>query len=55
MAEGVHYFADGKPYRGETHKMPDGKIHTGAKHSKSSKRVYHKKDLAAAIRKKIGN
>ena len=55
MAKGVHYFADGKPYRGDVHKMDDGKIHTGAKHSKSSKRIYEKKDLAAAIRKKIGN
>jgi len=48
MAKGVHYFADGTPYSGETHKMPDGAIHTGATHSEASKRVYHRKDVASA-------
>jgi len=55
MAKGTHYFADGRPYEGEVHKMPNGHIHTGAKHTKSSKRVYEKSQLAKAIRKKIGN
>mgnify|MGYP003119441339 CR=1 FL=1 len=34
-----HFTKDGE-YKGETHKM-DGKIHTGAKHSESSKVVSH--------------
>lgn len=33
----VNYFLDGKPYKGKMHQMPDGSMHTGAKHSKSSK------------------
>jgi hypothetical protein len=55
MAKGTHYFADGRAYKGEVHKMRNGQIHTGAEHSKSSKRVYEKSQLAKAIRKKIGN
>ena len=35
-----HYTEDGL-YEGETHKM-DGEVHTGAKHSKTSKVVSHK-------------
>jgi len=37
-----HYTEDGE-YTGKTHKM-DGKVHTGAKHSKTSKVVSHKPD-----------
>jgi hypothetical protein len=37
-----HYTEDGE-YKGETHKM-DGEVHTGAKHSDSSKVVSHKPD-----------
>tara|TARA_B110000902_G_C13713518_1_gene362239 strand:- start:38 stop:283 length:246 start_codon:yes stop_codon:yes gene_type:complete len=36
-----HYTEDGE-YKGETHKM-DGEVHTGAKHSKTSKVVSHKR------------
>ena len=35
-----HYTKDGE-YKGKTHKM-DGEVHTGAKHSKTSKVVSHK-------------
>ena len=35
-----HYFKNGKEYKGKIHKM-NGQIHTGAKHSKSSKQVVH--------------
>jgi hypothetical protein len=35
-----HYFKNGKEYKGKVHKM-NGQIHTGAKHSKSSKQVVH--------------
>ena len=37
-----HYTEDGE-YKGETHKMPGGKVHTGKKHSDDSKPVSHKK------------
>ena len=43
MGKGMmHYTEDGE-YKGETHKM-DGKIHTGAEHSKTSRIVSHEKD-----------
>ena len=37
-----HYLPNGKEYMGATHKM-DGQIHTGAKHSASSKALKHAK------------
>jgi hypothetical protein len=37
-----HYLANGKEYMGATHKM-DGQVHTGAKHSDSSKVLKHSK------------
>ena len=36
-----HYTEDGE-YKGKTHKM-DGEVHTGAKHSKTSKVLSHKR------------
>jgi len=38
-----HYLPSGKEYTGPTHKMPDGSLHTGAKHTKSSQVLSHKK------------
>jgi len=38
-----HYTEDGE-YKGETHKMPGDKVHTGKKHSEDSKPVSHKPD-----------
>lgn len=38
-----HYTEDGE-YKGETHKMPGGKVHTGKKHNKKSKPVSHSPD-----------
>jgi len=35
-----HYFKTGQEYKGSVHRM-NGQIHTGAKHSKSSKQVVH--------------
>ena len=53
MAKGVkHYLRDGTPHKGGMHKMPNGQVHTGAKHSKTSKRLFHFKDLSATAKKK---
>ena len=41
-----HYLKSGKEYKGAVHKM-DGQIHTGAKHTASSKVVSHKKPKKA--------
>tara|TARA_R100001510_G_scaffold9615_1_gene7383 strand:+ start:487 stop:672 length:186 start_codon:yes stop_codon:yes gene_type:complete len=53
MAKGVkHYFKDGREHKGGTHKMPNGHLHSGKTHGKTSKRLYHFKDLSAAAKKR---
>ena len=47
-----HYFKTGVEYKGAVHKMPNGKIHTGKNHTKTSKPVVHFKDLSATAKKK---
>ena len=43
MAKGVkHYLKNGKEYKGPTHKM-GSQVHTGAKHTASSKVLVHRK------------
>ena len=37
MKKVPHYTKDGKIYKGKTHKMPNGSLHTGAKHKKTLK------------------
>ena len=55
MAKGQkHYFKDGKEFSGNTHKMSDGYLHTGLKHTKGSKVVVHLKDLSKTAQKKAG-
>ena len=49
-ANTLHYFKDGKKYRGGVHKM-NGQIHTGTRHSASSKQVVHIKDLSERAKK----
>ena len=49
MAKGVpHFFKDGKALgsdgMGAYHKMPDGSLHSGATHTKSSKKLFHYND-----------
>tara|TARA_Y100001972_G_C7633303_1_gene317930 strand:- start:1213 stop:1398 length:186 start_codon:yes stop_codon:yes gene_type:complete len=53
MAKGVkHYFRDGTEHKGGTHKMPNGETHSGARHGKNSKPVFHFKDLSKTAQKK---
>lgn len=40
-----HFLRSGKEYTGPSHRMKDGTLHTGAKHTSSSRKLYHKKDL----------
>ena len=47
-----HYHKDGTEYPGKVHKMPDGSVHSGAKHSKSSKPLSHTKPKKAKGKKK---
>tara|TARA_R100001440_G_scaffold72338_2_gene96042 strand:+ start:1149 stop:1307 length:159 start_codon:yes stop_codon:yes gene_type:complete len=51
MAKGKpHYLPSGKEYTGPTHKMKDGTLHTGAKHTKSSKVLSHKKPKSIMVK-----
>lgn len=43
MKNKPHYTKAGKLYTGKTHKMSDGSFHTGAKHTKNSQVLTHKK------------
>tara|TARA_R100000773_G_scaffold6866_3_gene7032 strand:+ start:134 stop:319 length:186 start_codon:yes stop_codon:yes gene_type:complete len=53
MGMGVkHYFKDGKELKGAYHKMPDGSLHSGAKHGKNSKPVFHFGELSKTAQKK---
>ena len=52
--KGTHFFKDGKPYEGPVHKMPNGEVHTGEKHTKDSKQVFHsKKDAMEGEKKNV--
>jgi hypothetical protein len=47
MAMGVkHYTKDGKEHKGGMHKMPNGQLHSGKTHNKSSQRLYHFGELS---------
>ena len=53
MAKGVgHYFRDGTKHKGGTHKMPNGEVHSGARHTASSKKLFHFGDLSKTAKKK---
>ena len=41
-----HYTKAGKVWKGGMHKMPNGQLHSGKTHSKSSQRLYHYGELA---------
>jgi len=47
MARSVkHYTKEGKAFKGGTHKMPNGQLHSGKSHTASSKRLFHYGDLS---------
>jgi|TARA_R100000995_G_scaffold68852_3_gene37476 hypothetical protein len=41
-----HYTKQGKVWKGGKHKMPNGQLHSGKTHSKSSQRLYHFGELS---------
>ncbi len=52
MAKGVpHYFKDGTEHKGGMHKMPNGQMHSGKAHTKTSKPVVHLSKLSKAAKK----
>lgn len=53
MGKGVkHYFRNGSEYTGATHKMPNGTVHSGSNHTKTSRPLFHFKDLNNTAQKK---
>lgn len=53
MGMGVkHYFKDGKEHKGGLHKMSDGSLHSGVKHTKSSKPLFHYGGLSEKAKRK---
>lgn len=53
MAKGVkHYKRDGTLFAGNTHKMPDGSLHTNKSHTKTSVKLFHFKDLSKRAKTK---
>ena len=41
-----HYKRDGTEYKGTSHKMPNGDLHSGKTHGKTSVKLFHFKDLS---------
>mgnify|MGYP005989596065 CR=1 FL=1 len=41
-----HYKRDGTLYTGNTHKMPNGNLHTNKSHTKTSVKLFHLKELS---------
>ena len=53
MAKGVkHYFSDGTEFKGKTHKMPNGDLHSNASHTKTSKKLFHVKQLSKTAKRR---
>ena len=48
-----HYKKDGTEHKGGTHKMPNGSLHTGKAHSKTSVKLSHYKDLSKKAKAKV--
>lgn len=48
-----HYLKSGKEWKGNTHKMPNGKLHTNKSHTKTSQPLVHFKDLSKSAKSKI--
>ena len=47
MAKGMaHYFKDGTKHMSGSHKMPSGDLHSGARHTKNSKKLFHFSELS---------
>jgi len=47
-----HYKRDGTEYKGASHKMPDGSLHTNRTHTKTSVKLFHLKDLSKTAKVK---
>ena len=52
-----HFLKNGTPHgkggMGSTHKMPDGSLHSNKTHTKTSKPLFHMKELSKTVQKKV--
>tara|TARA_E500000318_G_scaffold18936_1_gene19695 strand:- start:517 stop:684 length:168 start_codon:yes stop_codon:yes gene_type:complete len=48
-----HYTKEGKEWKGNTHKMPNGDLNTHKTHGKTSQKLYHFKELSKKVQKKV--
>jgi hypothetical protein len=46
MKDVPHYKRDGTKHTGGSHKMPNGDLHSGKTHGKTSVKLFHFKDLS---------
>ena len=47
-----HYKKDGTEYKGSTHKMPNGSLHSNKTHTKTSVKLFHFSELSKSAKKK---
>ena len=47
-----HYKRDGSLFKGNTRKMPNGDLHSGKTHGKTSVKLFHFKDLSKTAKSK---
>jgi hypothetical protein len=53
MPMGVkHYKKDGTEHKGGLHRMPNGELHSGAKHTSSSVKLFHYGELSKKAQNK---
>tara|TARA_B110000967_G_C18867325_1_gene553387 strand:+ start:1230 stop:1397 length:168 start_codon:yes stop_codon:yes gene_type:complete len=50
-----HYLKNGTEWKGNSHKMANGKLHTNKTHTKTSKPLVHFKDLSKIAKAKSKN
>ena len=50
-----HYKRDGTEWKGNTHKMPNGELHTYKNHTDTSQKLVHFRDLSKRVQNKIKN
>jgi len=47
-----HYKRDGSLFKGNTHKMPNGDLHSGKTHGKTSVKLFHFSELSKRAKAK---
>ena len=48
-----HYKKMGTLYKGKSHKMENGDLHTGVNHTANSVKLFHLKDLSKTVQNKL--